>query len=81
MPRENAATKARRYLGEGRLIVLQVKAGRPGYVRAVCRGDGQMHRQTYNGRWSCTCPALTDQCSHLTALRMVVAVDLEQDDR
>jgi hypothetical protein len=39
MTRESVADKARRYLAEGRLIVLEVG---PGIVRAVCRGDGQV---------------------------------------
>ena len=68
--RENAATKAARYLAEGRLAVVEVG---PGVVRAYCRGDGRMYRLGWwRGRWGCSCPALTDRCAHLLALRLVV---------
>jgi uncharacterized Zn finger protein len=69
MPRENAAQKARRYLAEGRLQVIEV---RPERIAALCRGDGATYRLSWHrGRWSCTCPALTDRCAHLAALRLV----------
>jgi hypothetical protein len=73
--RETAATKASRYLVEGRLVVTAVQQGK---VTSSCRGDGHIWLQAYsNGVWRCTCPVVTDQCSHLLALRRVVAVDLE----
>ena len=73
--RESAEAKSRRYLCEGRLVVEQVQ---PGMVRATCRGDGHRWHQAFDaGQWSCTCPCRTDQCSHLKALRAVIAVDLE----
>lgn len=78
MVRETALAKSTRYLAEGRLIVTQVQ---PGHVRAVTRGDGHLWHQAYaHGRWSCTCPARAGQCSHLLALRRVVAVDLTGSD-
>lgn len=68
--REDAATKGRRYLGEGRLTIDSVTTGR---VHAVARGDGVLHDLGHNGRrWYCDCPARTDRCCHLTALRLVV---------
>jgi hypothetical protein len=71
--RESAAAKARRYLAEGRLTVLEVG---PSIVRAVCRGDGQVYRcGWWRGRWGCTCPAASTfraHCAHLLALRLVV---------
>ncbi len=68
--RENADAKARRYLAEGRLQVLE--AG-PAVVRATCRGDGHVYRLGWwHGRWGCTCPAVTERCCHLLALRLVV---------
>jgi uncharacterized Zn finger protein len=72
MPRENAATKARRLLAEGRLDV-RYRQGRD--VRATVRGDSA---EVYSvghepGRWWCTCPAL-GACSHLKALQLVVVV-------
>ena len=75
MPRESAAEKGRTYLTEGRLIVTGLSTV---HVSATCRGDGALYRLGYvHGHWSCDCPARTDQCSHLVALRLVVAVDLE----
>lgn len=73
-PRESAATKAGRYLVEGRLIVVEVS---PGRVAATARGDGRLYDLGWQaGRWWCTCPARGEACSHLRALRRVVAVDL-----
>jgi uncharacterized Zn finger protein len=70
--REGAAAKGRRYLTEGRLVVLSVHRGR---VEALCRGDGHRWRCGYDGDWWCRCPA-RGVCAHLTALRLVVAPDL-----
>ena len=70
MARESAATKAVRYLSEGRLIVTEVSKRR---VRAYCRGGGALYSVSWDARgWRCDCPALTE-CAHLKALKMVVA--------
>lgn len=75
MPRETARAKADRILLEGRLVILE--AGRYG-VAARIRGEGVIHTARYQfGTWTCTCPVRSDQCSHLIALRRVVAVDME----
>ena len=75
--RENAAAKGRRYLTEGRVIVTAARAGH--YVRAAIRGDGTVYRAGWDaGTWWCRCPARTDQCAHLAALRLVTAPDLEE---
>jgi uncharacterized Zn finger protein len=70
MPREDAITRGRRLVSEGRLIVSYV-SGRT--VTAVCRGDsGLIHRLGYDpgrGYW-CACPAKT-VCGHLRALMLV----------
>jgi hypothetical protein len=72
--RETARSKADRILLEGRLVILE--AGRYG-VMARIRGEGVIHTARYQfGRWECTCQVRTDACSHLIALRRVVAVDL-----
>ena len=70
MTRETATNKARRYLGEGRLLVYAVSGD---FVSATCRGDGEIHRLGHDpGRgWFCSYAARTDQCAHLTALRLV----------
>ena len=71
MPRESAHDKARRLLTEGRLDVRQVTERT---AVAKCRGDSaQIYNLGYDrGRWFCSCPCATDQCSHLRALRLIV---------
>jgi hypothetical protein len=74
---EGAPAKARRYLTEGRLTVRELYANA---VVATCRGDGETYRLGYYGPdvtgnaglWHCSCPARSDQCAHLRALRLVV---------
>jgi len=69
---EPAAVKARRYLTEGRVLVLTVTTDS---VAAVVRGDAALHRVDYDGRrgWRCSCTAI-GRCSHLQAVGLVVAV-------
>ena len=69
MSREDAATKARRYLSEGRVIVTRV-SGRD--VHAVVRGDSaELYTVTHrSGSWTCDCPAL-GRCSHAQAVMLV----------
>jgi hypothetical protein len=73
MTRESADQKARRYLVEGRLTVLELG---PAIVRATCRGDGQLYRLGWwRGSWGCGCTAwrtFRRSCCHLAALRLVV---------
>lgn len=73
MSRESAAAKARRYLAEGRLLILHVHGP---LIRAACRGDGQVYRLGHDPRhgWWCDCPARSRACAHLLALRLVTAV-------
>lgn len=74
MTRESAHDKGRRYLAEGRLTVRHVSHS--GAV-AFVRGDSAL---TYRAEWSpdlgwlCNCPARTDACAHLVALRLVTVV-------
>jgi uncharacterized Zn finger protein len=67
--RENAMTKARRLLGEGRVIVTHVN-GRD--IDAVVRGDSaELYRVTHrSGIWADDCPAL-GRCSHVQALMLI----------
>jgi len=75
MPRENAATKAARYLVEGRCVIEVVG---PGHVSAVVRGEGAIYRTLYSrGVWWCSCEARRD-CAHIRALKLVVAVDVPE---
>jgi hypothetical protein len=67
--RENAREKARRYLGEGRLVVRSVDAAQ---IDATCRGGGETYRLGHDaaGGWWCSCEA-RGTCSHLHALQLV----------
>jgi hypothetical protein len=67
-PRETVETKARRYLAEGRLSVVLVVDDE---IEATCRGDGAVYLAGWHGAWHCSCPARTDRCAHLAALRLV----------
>ena len=70
MTRETVEAKARRYLGEGRLVVTQVLGD---HVSAVCQGDTGAYDLGYSpGRgWWCYCPVRDDRCSHLATLMLV----------
>lgn len=74
--RENAASKARRLLLEGRVRVRLVHRGR---AWVEVRGDsGRIHNVAYrHGRWSCTCEARSLSCSHLRATWLVIAEEGE----
>ncbi len=78
MTRESASNKGRRYLVEGRLTIRW--ASRFDGIAAMVRGDsGEVYSTQWkpgNG-WSCTCPARTDQCAHLIALRLVAVTNAE----
>ena len=78
MTRESAHDKARRYLAEGRLTVRQLD--RSSGVIAMVRGDsGLVYRAEWapDLGWSCNCPARSDQCAHLVALRLVTVAHPE----
>ena len=79
MTRESAHDKGRRYLTEGRLTIRS--ANRAGGVVAIVRGDsGLVYRAEWvpDVGWTCNCPARTDQCAHLVALRLVTVVSEER---
>lgn len=72
--RENAADKAYRYVTSGRLTIVRVV---PGEVVAWCKGDGAVHQLGWSrGGYWCSCESRSAHCSHLRALRLVVAPDL-----
>jgi uncharacterized Zn finger protein len=72
--REDARSKGTRLLVEGRVVLTSV---RPAEVAATVRGEGTMYQAGWSPStdWWCTCPA-RGTCSHLWALKRVVAVDL-----
>ena len=46
----------------------------PGLVMAIVNGDTDNYVvELHSGRWTCTCPARTDHCSHLRAVWLVTA--------
>ena len=70
---ESAAVKARRYLTEGRILVIEVAVDR---IATLCRGDTGLYSLGYStGDWACDCPARTRGCSHLCPLRPVIVAD------
>jgi uncharacterized Zn finger protein len=71
LPREDAATKGRRLLGEGRLRVLSITTRE---LQAECWGDSaELYTVGYRpGGWYCSCPAF-GRCSHMTALMLVTS--------
>ena len=73
LKRENARTKALRYLIEGRIMIRSVG---PQGVRAHVRGQGHVYNVAYEagGGWTCSCPAKTPYCCHVIATGLVVAV-------
>jgi uncharacterized Zn finger protein len=79
MPREDAATKARRYFGEGRVDVRH-RIGAE--LRAYIRGDsGEVYQAGHvRGSWFCDCPAY-GRCSHLQALMLITTVVRPKEER
>lgn len=75
MTREPAAVKGGRLLVEGRVLLERVDDRQ---ARAVVLGDTDRHvvEWTPAAGWSCSCPCRTPGCSHLSAVRRIVAVDL-----
>jgi hypothetical protein len=72
MPREDARTRGRRLVAEGRLQVLVVDRAE---IAGVIRGDsGRYHYCGWrpDRGWWCECEART-QCGHLYALQLVTS--------
>lgn len=71
--RENARTKSRRLLVEGRVLV---RYAGPEGIRAFVRGDsGSLRSVTYDsGRWDCDCPSRGEGCSHIMATQAVTLI-------
>jgi hypothetical protein len=71
--RENSHAKARRYLLEARLQITRVDGG---LIEAVFRSDDAVvYRLGHSeGRFWCSCPAISAECCHLRALKLVTIV-------
>jgi hypothetical protein len=69
--RENAASKARRLLSEGRVTITRVNGPE---VDAIVHGDSGFYLVRHRpGWWSCPCDAIGALCSHVQAVRLVTA--------
>lgn len=78
--RENADVKARRYLGEGRVIAREIDEY-AGTAMADVRGDGAIWIVGRDeGGWFCDCPA-RGRCAHQLALDLIVAVEGHDQSR
>jgi hypothetical protein len=72
--RENVRVKGRRYAAKGQLTVRELDE-QAGTVQAQVRGGGAVWACGRNSSgWFCNCPA-RGLCSHLEALRLVVALE------
>ena len=72
MPREIAASKARRLLVEGRVVVVGVDGTE---VDAIVRGDSNYYLVQHRpGSWTCPCEAIRALCSHVRAVQLVTAL-------
>ena len=77
MPRETARQKSDRLLLEGRVIV--IRADRT-HIEATVRGEGSIHSVGFMAnRWFCSCPARSEACSHIFALKRISAPDLQPE--
>jgi hypothetical protein len=73
--REDAATKAKRYLAEARVRVLHCDE-EDGTIEAEVRGDGRIYAAGRDeSGWRCDCAARTENCAHLRALRLISVLE------
>ena len=77
MSRENSATKARRYLIEARVRVIDCDEAN-GVITAEVRSDGSRiyvaGRET-EGSWFCDCAAWSENCAHINALKLISVLE------
>ena len=73
--RESAYVKSRRYLVEGRVILVRVTTST---ALAHVRGDGAVHTVIAAPHiWTCTCPA-RGRCCHQLAVGLVTAIPQQE---
>jgi hypothetical protein len=74
--RENADLKARRYLVEARVRILEAHEDNR-YLTAEVRGDsGRSYVTGYDaGSWTCSCPAVGPRCSHVRAVQLISVME------
>jgi hypothetical protein len=73
--RENAESKARRYLTEGRVRIVACDEA-AGTIVAEVRGSGTVYAAGHGPKgWSCDCPAKSKNCAHVLALRLITVLE------
>ena len=73
--RENAVTKAARYLAENRVRILECHED-TGILSAEVRGQGSVYVVSHDGDgWTCTCPARRADCAHVLACKAVTVFE------
>jgi hypothetical protein len=73
--REDAAAKARRYLGEGRVRIIACDE-EAGTILAEVRGNGAVYAAGHGLKgWACGCPAKSKNCAHVLALKLVTVLE------
>jgi uncharacterized Zn finger protein len=73
--RESARAKSLRYLTEHRLRVLECSED-AGTLSAEVRGDGRIYVVAHDAEgWSCSCPALSENCAHVLACKSVTVLE------
>jgi hypothetical protein len=71
--REDAQTKARRYLAEGR-VRIRLLNEQSADADAEVRGSGAVYAVEHDDKgWSCDCAARTE-CAHIAALKCVTVL-------
>jgi hypothetical protein len=73
--RENAESKARRYLCEGRVRVIACDEA-AGTIVAEVRGNGAVYAAGHGPKgWACECEAKSKNCAHILALKLVTVLE------
>jgi uncharacterized Zn finger protein len=73
--RENARGKSVRYLAEARLRILECSED-SGTLSAEVRGNGRIYVVAHGAEgWSCSCPALGENCAHVLACKSVTVLE------
>jgi uncharacterized Zn finger protein len=71
MSRETIGAKARRYLYEGRVRVLECHED-DGTATIDVHGSNGSYTVTFEGdRWRCDCPTRRGSCSHVEAVKLI----------
>ena len=73
--REDAYTKASRYLIEARVRVIECNE-HDALIQAEVRGDGRIYGCGHDQHgWFCSCDARSADCAHLRALRRITVFE------